>query len=296
MFSNPVNTALCKDEIGSICCPGENSEGSGVYFEDTDTNEITGTGAQLTPYRVNLRVDPAEDNILTYSEEGVKVPAPTVIGADNGVSLLTKKVQLGGPLLKDTIITGNGFDLTFEGADIGSGDKFAARTKPTVTGTYQEIVLDPSNWAQLVNIIGASANVIQVMSNNVLIKSTVSADGVTLSVTPTGITIVHNTPTLPITINQIFLDGRMSGTDAVNGNEFVTKQQVYTVVSPVINTLRETTYFTNANMNTDYPLATYPVGIRIVFTNLSDAPSNTAELRRISNTEWAVSYAANKLS
>jgi hypothetical protein len=61
------------------------------------------------------------------------------------------------------------------------------------------------------------------------------------------------------------------------------------------NTSTAKTAITNAFLNTNYPAATYPAGSLVIFTNLSDAATNTAECRRLTTTTWSINAAANKL-
>lgn len=55
------------------------------------------------------------------------------------------------------------------------------------------------------------------------------------------------------------------------------------------------TAITNTYLNTNYPAVAYPAGSLVIFTNLSDAATNTAECRRLSTTAWSVNATAVKL-
>lgn len=46
------------------------------------------------------------------------IPPPPVGGADNGLSVVTSNIELGGTLTKDTTVNGAGYDFTLDGLDI----------------------------------------------------------------------------------------------------------------------------------------------------------------------------------
>lgn len=129
------------------------------------------------------------------------------------------------------------------------------------------------------------------------------------STVPAGLTITIkkiDASANPVTITSTSLmDGAGSRT-LIAQYEAITVMSdgssIYRVVSGVNantnvfnNTSVAKTAITNTFLNTNYPAAAYPAGSLVIFTNLSDAVTNTAECRRLTPTTWSINATAGKL-
>jgi len=233
MFNNPVTTTICKDDDGTVCCPGDTSEELKVYIEESTTTEPTGIGSKFSPYKIDVKISEEEGNMISVESDGLFVPPPDappdipIMDADNGLSIdaENKTVEFGGTLTKNTTIFGNGSDFVFEGGG-PIGSRFSIRTRPLDTNAYQAIGVDGSNWAYITNVTPTLTNGISVGSTFLELVSLENADGIIMRLTKTGIQYVHGTNTLPSNIAKLFLDGRMQGAQAINDDEFITKAQM----------------------------------------------------------------------
>lgn len=67
-------------------------------------------------------------------------------------------------------------------------------------------------------------------------------------------------------------------------------------VPPLFTSLSvSTSDFTNAYMNSLYPVGGFPIGSVVIYTNITDLPSNTAHLTRIGTATWDLSLTPIKL-
>lgn len=69
MLSKPVNTALCLDNIGTFC----NSGGNTLIFSDSSTTRFMGAGTLVSPYNVQVKIDPSSDNAIQITAGGLFV-------------------------------------------------------------------------------------------------------------------------------------------------------------------------------------------------------------------------------
>ncbi|MGF6928698.1 hypothetical protein QFZ48_004198 [Chitinophaga sp. W2I13] len=129
------------------------------------------------------------------------------------------------------------------------------------------------------------------------------------STVPAGLTITIkkiDASANPVTITSTSLmDGAGSRTLTAQYEAITVMSDgssIYRVVSGVNantnvfnNTSVAKTAITNTFLNTNYPAAAYPAGSLVIFTNLSDAVTNTAECRRLTPTTWSINATAGKL-
>lgn len=67
------------------------------------------------------------------------------------------------------------------------------------------------------------------------------------------------------------------------------------VTTTVYATSTTTSGITNTFLNTTFPQDAYPIGSLVILTTLTDAPTQTAECRRLTAAAWSVNLGANKL-
>ena len=92
-----------------------------ILIQDTNTIDLVGNGTTATPLSANLRIDSVTaGNTLTQGVNGAYVPTPAVITSNNGLTKTVNNIQLGGPLIKDTLIDSSAFKLSIQN-DVGIG-------------------------------------------------------------------------------------------------------------------------------------------------------------------------------
>lgn len=258
--------------------------GGNITFHDTSTIAFTGIGTTLDPYEASAIISTDPGNQLV-DLNGLYVPPTSFENLRNGLSENSGFGELGGTLIHDTTIFGDGNDLIYEGGG-AFGSRFTARTRPTITGTYQQISIDPSNWAVIQNIAGVSSSQLKVTSTSVDLVHVTSADGISLSANANGIDIMHETGVIPTLINHIFLDGRMNGSAAINPNEFVVLSQLTSAVpaTTYVPTSLTSGTITASYMNTNY--GSLNTNDKVLFTNLSDAPTQILVVTRNNDATW----------
>ena len=71
-MSNPVNTALCIDTVGTFCADNADIVTTAA-LESSDSNVVTGLGSPSVPYKVDVIVDPDVTNALELTASGLYV-------------------------------------------------------------------------------------------------------------------------------------------------------------------------------------------------------------------------------
>lgn len=208
---------LIDEAIGNI------STGSTV-IEESSTTFPEGSGTDFDPYTINVKISDDPNNALTESN-GLYVPIAEagIDDANNGLSLNGSTVELGGTLNQNTHIALQNNNITLEGNGLST---ISLSTAPLAGNFYQQIVMSPANWLQIANLSVNQGSVMQLGSNFLSMSCTDNADGPQITLDFDTIDIIHRTSMLPTTVNQFFLDGRLSGANAINPNEFITLAQL----------------------------------------------------------------------
>lgn len=255
-------------------------EVSGTFISSTNSVSVSGAGILANPYLLSVIVSPEPDNALSSTPDGLYVatpvpPDPVNIYTNDGTTVdSTRVVTISNTLQFTTPVQGT-FEVVQNNAD--------------------------PNYATLLRIRnggGASGFIASVNSDTQYLKlgqygSELKGAFGSLNFTTSTVTLSHqnqiqvlssNVPT-----NTIFSDGRMSGTDALNPDEFVTLSQVSGSLSTTtyVSASIASTTVTEAYMNANYASAN--TNDKVLFTSLSDAPTQILIITKNNDSTWRAS-------
>lgn len=76
-FRKPVNTGLCLGPDGTFCAA--TTAPTTVYLSSGTTTNLLGTGAQLNPYIIEVKIDGSDDNGLIVTGDGLFIDKTTLL-------------------------------------------------------------------------------------------------------------------------------------------------------------------------------------------------------------------------